>query len=234
MGKRIIAQRRGKAGRHWESPGHRHRGDLEYPAVREPVSGTVVDIIHDPGRSAPLAVVRFPNGKEHNFLAAEGQAVGTVLSVLGSKVQPGNALYLRDIPEGTPIYNLEISPGDGGKLVRTAGSSAILVAKTGGRATIRLPSGQFKEIHDQCRATIGVVAGGGRKDKPLAKAGKAYWKWSSRGKQWPITRSVAKNPVDHPHGGGQKQHIGKPSSVSRNTPPGRKVGHIAPRRTGRR
>jgi large subunit ribosomal protein L2 len=169
------------------------------------------------------------------LLAAEGVHVGQEFRVGGEQVAEGNIIALKLVPEGTLIYNIEARPGDGGKFVRSGGTAALVVAREAGRVTVRLPSGAFKQLNPNCRATVGVVAGGGRNDKPLAKAGKAFYTWRSKGRLWPRVRGVAKNPVDHPHGGGNAHRKeGKPTTVARNTPPGRKVGHIAARRTGLR
>ena len=138
------------------------------------------------------------------------------------------------IPEGVPVYNIELSPGDGGKLVRAGGSNATIVSHDSEKTVIQLPSGQFKTLDSSCRATIGILAGGGRKDKPFLKAGKKYFAYKKRGKQYPVVRGVAMNPVAHPHGGGGHQHVGKPYTVKRGASPGRKVGSIAARRTGRK
>ncbi|MHB8586011.1 MAG: 50S ribosomal protein L2 [Thermoplasmatota archaeon] len=234
MGKRIITQRRGKGSVH-VSPGHRHLGPVKYPNVRGEVSGKVLDVVHSPGHSAPVVDVQLETGERRLFLATEGIHVGKEIHIGGEAISEGNIVPLRTIPEGTLIYNVEARPGDGGKFVRSGGTAALLVAREAGRVTIRLPSGAFKTFNPNCRATVGVVAGGGRGDKPLAKAGKAFHAWRSRARLWPRVRGVAKNPVDHPHGGGNAHRKeGKPTTVSRNTPPGRKVGHVAARRTGLR
>ena len=233
MGKRLITQRRGKASPVHQSPGHRHVGPAKHPKVRSETTGVVKDIIHAPGRSAPLAEVQTPDGKIHHVIAAEGTSVGQSIGFTTSDVKPGNLAYLHAIPEGTPIYNIEGQPGDGGKFVRAAGTAAFVVSREADRVTVRMPSGQFKQFHPSCRATVGVVSGGGRGDKPLAKAGKVHHKYRSKGVLFPRVRGVAKNPVDHPHGGGNAHRKeGKPTTLKRGTPPGRNVGHIAARRTG--
>jgi len=233
MGKRLITQRRGKASPVHMSPGHRHLGPAKHPKVPSETTGTVVDIVHAPGRSAPVAEVKVADGATYHVIAAEGTSVGQTLGFTTADVRPGNLAYLHAIPEGTPIYNIEGQPGDGGKFVRAAGTAAFVVSREQNRVTIRMPSGQFKAFHPSCRATIGVVAGGGRGDKPLAKAGKVAHKYRSKGNLFPRVRGVAKNPVDHPHGGGNAHRKeGKPTTLKRGTPPGRNVGHIAARRTG--
>merc|ERR1711964_87717 len=125
--------------------------------------------------------------------------------------------------------------GDRGKLAKTSGAYATVIAhnRDQGLTRIRLPSGSKKTIGSECRAAVGLIAGGGRCDKPLLKAGNAYHKYRVKRNSWPHVRGVAMNPVEHPHGGGNHQHIGKPSTVGRAMVAGRKVGLIAARRTGR-
>ena len=236
MGKKLIQQRRGRIKGRYNVPSHRFRGDVKYIRNNNASDGIVKEIIHDPGRSAPLANIKFEKNKKILFLAPEGIKVGDTIKFTNDKsnISIGNVLPLGVIPEGTPIYNIELSPGDGGKLVRAGGSTAIIISHDKAKTVLQLPSGQFKTIESKCRATIGVAAGGGRKDKPFLKAGKKYHAFRTRGKQYPTVRGVAMNPVDHPHGGGSHQHVGKPSSIRRGSPPGTKVGNISPKRTGRK
>jgi large subunit ribosomal protein L2 len=198
------------------------------------VSGEVVDIEHDPARSAPVARVSFDDGEERFVLAPEGITVGdTVETGISAAIEPGNSLPLREIPEGVPVCNVESQPGEGGTFARATGVNATLVTHERDVAVVQLPSGQVRRLDPDCRATIGVVAGGGRTEKPFVKAGNKYHKMKARGTKWPNVRGVAMNAVDHPFGGGGRQHPGKPKSVSRDAPPGRKVGDISSRRTGR-
>ena len=143
---------------------------------------------------------------------------------------------LSKVPEGTEICNIELRPGDGGKLVRASGTSASLIShdKEKKIAYVQLPSKRHITVNENSRATIGKVASGGRKEKPMAKAGQMYNAKKARGKLYPRVSGIHMNAIDHPHGGGRHPHIGKPSSVKRDRPPGRKVGHLAPKRTGRR
>ena len=168
------------------------------------------------------------------MFAPEGITVGDEIQVgVSARIEPGNTLPLAEIPEGVPVCNVEANPGDGGKYARASGVSATLLTHDRNVSVVQLPSGEMKRLDPQCRATIGVVAGGGRTDKPMLKAGTKYHKVSSRGTVWPRVRGVAMNAVDHPFGGGGRQHPGKPKSISRDAPPGRKVGDISSRRTGR-
>jgi large subunit ribosomal protein L2 len=236
MGRRIRGQRRGRGAPTFRAPSHRYKADLEHRKVEDGdvVAGTVVDIEHDPARSAPIAAVEFDDGDQRLVLAPEGVGVGDRIQVgVSAEIAPGNTLPLAEIPEGVPICNVEANQGDGGKFARASGVNAQLIAHDRNVAVVKLPSGEFKRLDPQCRATIGVVAGGGRTEKPMVKAGNKYHKVKSRGTVWPRVRGVAMNAVDHPFGGGGRQHPGQPKSVSRNAPPGRKVGDISSRRTGR-
>jgi len=236
MGRRIQGQRRGRGGPTFRAPSHRYKAELEHKKdeQQDTINGEIVDIEHDPARSAPIAAVEFEDGDQRLVLAPEGVTVGETIQVgVSAEIKPGNTLPLAEIPEGVPVCNVESSPGDGGKFARASGTSAQLMTHDKRVAVVKLPSGQVKRLNPQCRATIGVVAGGGRTEKPFVKAGNKYHKMKSRGTKWPRVRGVAMNAVDHPFGGGGRQHPGKPKSVSRNAPPGRKVGDIASKRTGR-
>lgn len=231
MGKRIISQRRGRGSPTYRSPSHKGKGDVQHPG--EDVSGIVADLIHDPARSAPVGVVEFEDGDVRNVLIPEGVSVGDSIEVgISAPVEPGNTLPLREIPEGVPIYNIETQPGDGGKLARSSGTYAFVVTHNRGSTRIRLPSKKFKDLNPDCRATIGVVAGGGRTEQEFRKAGQVHHKARAEGKLYPRTSAVAMNAVDHPFGGSTKP--GKPKTVSRDASPGSKVGSIAASRSGKK
>lgn len=236
MGKRLIQQRRGRTQSKFNAPSHRFKGKIKYARDNENKEGIVQDIIHDPGRNAPLASIMLDNNKKILVLAPEGIKVGDKIKFTDDKkeIGVGNVLHVGKIPEGAPIYNIELSPGDGGKLVRAGGTNATVVSHDKEKTVIQLPSGQFKTLDAKCKATVGIIAGGGRKDKPFLKAGKKHIAFKKRGKQYPIVRGVAMNAVSHPHGGGGHQHVGKPYTVKRGASPGRKVGSIAAKRTGRK
>ncbi len=229
MPKRLKQQRRGKGSSVYRAPSHRFIGKVKYTITGKAV-GKVVDIIHDPARDAPVAVVKFPQRKEL-LLAPEGLKTGDAIEYDGEP-RKGNVLPLGKIPEGTQIFNIELRPNDGGKLCRSSGTFATVIGHEKGKTTIMLPSRVIKKLSDKCRATIGIVAGSGRGLKPFLKAGNKFYLMRTRGKYYPIVSGVAMNPVDHPFGGRTKP--GKPKTVSRNTPPGAKVGSIAARRTGKR
>jgi large subunit ribosomal protein L8e len=213
---------------------------LDYAERNGYLRGVVKDIIHDSGRGAPLALVQFQNPYKHGrvtetFIATEGLHTGAFV-YCGKKAQLsiGNVLPVSEMPEGTIICNVEEKPGDRGALARTSGNYATVIGHSPdeNKTRIRLPSGSKKTVLGNARATVGIVAGGGRIDKPLLKAGRAYHKFKAKRNSWPKTRGVAMNPVDHPHGGGNHQHIGHASTVARSAVPGQKVGLIAARRTG--
>jgi large subunit ribosomal protein L2 len=235
MGRRIQGQRRGRGTPTFRAPSHRYKADLEHKKSEEQdtISGEIVGIEHDPARSAPLADVEFDDGDRRLVLAPEGITVGDTLQVgVSAEIKPGNTLPLAEIPEGIPICNVERQVGDGGKFARASGVSAQLMSHDRDVAVVQLPSGDVRRLPPECRATIGVVAGGGRTEKPFVKAGNKHHKMKARGTKYPRVRGVAMNAVDHPFGGGGRQHPGQPKSVSRDAPPGRKVGDIASKRTG--
>lgn len=232
MGKRIIAQARGHAGPRYRSPSHRYAGKVQYRvSTNEPVMKGVVDnIINDPGRTAPLARIIYDDGAESLIPAAGGLRANSHVELgEGAKVGDGNTLPLGKIPTGAYVYNIELVPNDGGKLVRASGGFATVMSQEGDKTIIKLPSRVFKTLDARCRATIGVAAGANRKAKPFVKAGKKHHARHARGKLYPITRARAMNAVDHKFGG---SNMGVPKTVSRHAPPGRKVGSIAARRTG--
>jgi len=170
------------------------------------------------------------------FIAAEGMYTGQFI-YCGKKAQMtiGNVVPVGNLPEGTTICNVESKVGDRGSFARASGDYSTIVSQLpdDNKTRIKLPSGARKTICADVRAMIGVVAGGGRLDKPLLKAGRAFHKYRAKRNSWPKTSGIAMNPVDHPHGGGNHQHIGHASTVRRDCPPGQKVGLIAARRTGR-
>jgi large subunit ribosomal protein L2 len=236
MGRRIQGQRRGRGSSTFRAPSHRYKADLTHKKAEETdtVGGEVVDIEHDPARSAPIAAVEFEDDDRRLVLVPEGVAVGDTVQVgVSAEIKPGNTLPLAEIPEGVPVCNVESQAGDGGKFARASGTNAQLMTHDRDVAVVQLPSGEVKRLDPSCRATIGVVAGGGRTEQPFVKAGHKHHKMKARGTKWPRVRGVAMNAVDHPFGGGGRQHPGRPKSVSRNAPPGRKVGDIASKRTGR-
>ncbi|HNR45121.1 MAG TPA: 50S ribosomal protein L2 [Methanofastidiosum sp.] len=240
MGKRIISQRRGRGTNTYKAPSHRYNGRVKHRSYdneeRDGVTrGVVRELFNDPARTSPVATILFDNKEQELFLVPEGIRVGSSIATgIMAEVEIGNTLPLKNIPEGTYIYNIESRPGDGGKFVRSSGTYATLIAHDNKKTVILLPSGVMKTLNSECRCTIGVVAGGGRKEKPLVKAGNKFHKLRSKATLYPKVRGIAMNHNDHPFGGGNHKHPGKGTTCSRNAPPGRKVGHIAAKRTGRR
>lgn len=239
MGKRLIAQRRGRGSSRYRAPSHRFKGTVNYPPItgvyKDGIGGQIIDIFHDPGRSAPIAKILLENFDEIQLIVPEGIQVGQWMGLGDTAlIEPGSVLPLGRITEGTSIYNVELLPGDGGKLVRASGTSAYVISheREQGVTYIRLPSKRSIAVNSNSRATIGRVAGGGRKDKPMVRAGQAYYAHKARNKLYPTVSGVSMNAVDHPHGGGSS--VGRPTSISRNASPGRKVGSIASKRTGRK
>ena len=244
MGRIIRGQRKGRGSIFTSHTKHRKGACglrvFDYAERYGYVRGVVKDIIHDPGRGAPIAKVQFNNRyhyKKDNvqWTATEGTYTGQFI-YCGKKAQlvPGNVLPLADMPPGTVINNVEKLQGDKGKFAKTSGGFAQIIGHIEGanKVRVRMPSGQKKTLTSNARAAIGIVAGGGRIDKPMLKAGRAFHKFKAKRNSWPKVRGVAMNPVEHPHGGGNHQHIGHPSTVRRDSVPGQKVGLIAARRTG--
>ncbi len=229
-------QRRGRGGKQFQSRKTGKLDAIRYPfyPLNEEHTAKVVRLVHERGREAPLAKVEFDDGRFAYLPAVEGLEVNSTIQV-GSNIDANlmNIMPLATIPDGTDICCIEKNYGDGGKLVRTAGSHATIFGHASNFVTVRLPSGKFVQLDPKCRAIIGIVAGGGRIEKPLLRAGKNYHIARAKGRKYPKVRGVAMAVVFHPHGGGRHQHPGRPTTVSRDTPPGRKVGNIAARKMGR-
>jgi large subunit ribosomal protein L2 len=185
----------------------RHRGGgakrryrlVDFKRTKDGVPAKVAAIEYDPNRTAYIALLHYADGEKRYILAPARLQVGaTVQSGPGADIQPGNALELKSIPTGTVIHNVELTPGRGGQLGRSAGTAIQLVAKDSGTATLRLPSGEMRMVSDRCRASIGAIGNAEHQNIQLGKAGRSRHK----GKR-PQTRGTAMNPVDHPHGGGE-------------------------------
>lgn len=235
MGKKLLQQRAGRGNINFRNPGWLRVGKVRYPSIVRYQIGKVIDIIHNPGMLAPVAKVKLEDGTSFYTQAVQGLVINQKIEIgKGAPSSLGNIVEVGSLPEGTIVSNVEKYRGDGGRYARSAGSYAIIVGKAGNKVLIRMPSGKIKEVMSNAFATIGVIAGGGALEKPLLKAGNNFWKYKVKAKVWPHVRGVAMNVVDHPHGGGLHASVSRSSTVSRNAPPGRKVGHIAARRTGRK
>ena len=185
--------------------GHKQRYRIiDFKRDKDSVPGVVERLEYDPNRSAHIALIKYADGERRYILAPKGVSEGApIMSGEDAPIKPGNALPLKSIPVGTLVHNIEMKPGKGGQLVRSAGGTAQLAAREGVYATIRLRSGEMRKIHHACRATVGEVGHGEHNLRKLGKAGAKRW----RGVR-PTVRGVAMNPVDHPHGGGEGRTSG--------------------------
>ncbi|MEZ5589566.1 MAG: 50S ribosomal protein L2 [Gammaproteobacteria bacterium] len=190
----------------------RHRGGghkqhyrvIDFKRNKEDIPGRVERIEYDPNRSAQIALILYADGERRYIIAPRGLTVGsTILAGAAAPIKAGNTLPLRNIPVGTTIHCVEMRPGKGAQMVRSAGGSAQIVAREGSYATLRLRSGEMRRIHVECKATIGEVSNVEHNLRSLGKAGAKRW----RGIR-PTVRGVAMNPVDHPHGGGEGRTSG--------------------------
>ncbi len=190
----------------------RHRGGghkrryrvLDFKRIKDRVPAKVVSIEYDPNRSARIALLHYSDGEKSYILAPAGLSIGdTVMSGVGADIRPGNAMCLQDMPLGIAVHNVELSPGKGGQLARSAGASAQLMARDGKYAQVRLASGEMRLVLTTCRATIGQVGNAEHENISIGKAGRSRW----LGRR-PHVRGVAMNPVDHPHGGGEGKTSG--------------------------
>lgn len=178
--------------------------NVDFKRNKHGVPAKVIAIEYDPNRSARLALVEYADGERRYIIAPLGLQVGqTVMSGPDAPIEVGNALPLKRIPDGTMIHNIELVPGSGAKLVRAAGTAAVLLSKDQGYALVKLPSGEIRKIHEECYATIGQIGNVDHENISLGKAGRTRY----LGRR-PITRGMARNPCDHPMGGGQGKSKG--------------------------
>ena len=233
MGKPITSQKRGKGSVTFRSPSFKFKGEVKMLPHKE--HALVVDILHCAGHSAPLAQIYYDDGETGLVIATEGIAVGDQIDFgETAEIKFGNVVPLKAIPEGVSVYNIELRPNDGGKLVRSSGAAAKVVSKGKDGVVLQLPSRKQKKFHPECRAIIGVAAGGGRVDKPYLKAGTKFYAMKARNKYWPQVSASAMNAVAHPFGNKRTLRKSKAKPAPKNAPPGRKVGAIRARRTGRK
>jgi large subunit ribosomal protein L2 len=231
MGKNLIQQARGKGSSTYRAPSFKYKAKVSYP--QQAIQGEIIDFVKCRGHSSPLAKIKYDTGEETYVIAAEGVRLGDLVKIgEGAEAEKSNTLFLKDIPVGTSIFNIEARPGDGGKFVRSGGCFARVFSKKETEIIVVLPSKKQKSFHPGCRATIGVIAGSGRKEKPFVKAGTKYHYMKSRNKLYPKVCGISMNAVDHPHGTSRSSKKGHPTIAPKNAPPGRKVGKIRPRRTG--
>jgi large subunit ribosomal protein L2 len=239
LGKRIRVQRRGRGSSTFRASSHKSVAPVRYPSVsinknKGVVNGQVENIFHDPGRGSPMIVVKLETGQRYFSVVPEGVYEGQKTQIgEEASIEIGNVLPIGKIPEGTMICNIELSPGDGGKLVRASGAYATIITHTADGTIIKLPSKRTRYINDLCRATIGVISGAGRTEKPFLKAGAKYHLMKAKGHLYPRTRGIAMIAACHPYGSSKKGGR-KVTTISRNAPPGKKVGLIAARSAGSR
>lgn len=230
MGKRIIQQRRGRGTNTYKAKKKSFKYKIQYPLKLEK-KGIVLRLISSSAHTAPLA--KMQSGKKTFFIPAfekmyEGQEI-----IYNNEIKEGNIMQLKDIPVKTKVYCIESNPGDGGKYIKTGGNAGILNRIVGKFGYILMPSKKEKKFNLKCRAIIGKIAGAGRLDKPIIKAGKQYYIKKSKNKLWPRTSAVKMNAVDHPFGSGRSKNP-KSKIPKRNASPGKKVGLLRPRRTGKK
>jgi large subunit ribosomal protein L2 len=211
--KSLVTKGRNKAGRNTHGRiTARHQGGgnkrryrlIDFRRNKDGVPAKVAHIEYDPNRSARIALLSYVDGEKRYILAPQGVAVGDrLMSGAEAEIRPGNALQLRNIPVGTVVHAIELKPGAGAKMARSAGASVQLMAKEGAMATLRLPSGEMRLVPSACKATVGAVGNAEHELISLGKAGRARWQ-----RKRPSVRGVAMNPVDHPLGGGEGKSSG--------------------------
>lgn len=239
MGKRIRVQRRGRGGPTYRASTHKRVAPVQYPSTTKEyletaIKGVVEEFLHDPGRGSPLALIRFENGETCYTVVPEGVYVDQQIQMGGrASIEVGNILPVGRITEGTMVCNIELHPGDGGKIARSSGAYATVVAHTPQGTIIKLPSRKTKYLNDHCRATIGVISGAGRTEKPFLKAGAKFHLMKAKGHKYPRTRGRAMIAAVHPYGSSKKS-ARKVTTVSRHAPPGQKVGLIAAKGAGQK
>ncbi len=209
----LTAQKQKQSGRNnvgrittrHQGSGHSHKYRIiDFRRDKDGIKGVVERIEHDPNRTCHIALIKYADGERRYILATKGMQAGDeVRSGADSPIKSGNSMQLRHIPVGSIVHNIELKPGKGGQLARSAGSGIQLVAKDGGHATLRLPSGEMRRVLLTCRATVGQVGNSDHANEQSGKAGRSRW----LGKR-PAVRGSAMNPVDHPHGGGEGKSKG--------------------------
>lgn len=240
MGKRIRVQRRGRGGQNWRASTHKRVAPAKYPAIapkeafEAQLVGTIVDLVHDPGRGSPLSLIEFDNGLSIYSITPEGVHVEQQITYGGkAPAEIGNIIPLGKMPEGTLVCDLELRPGDGGKMARSSGAYATVVGHTPQGTMIRLPSGRTRYIDDYCLATVGVISAAGRIEKPFLKAGEMFHWMKAKGHKYPRTSGRKMVPAVHPYGS-SKRSARRTTTTSHGAPPGQKVGLIAARGPGQK
>ncbi len=231
MAKTIISQARGHGSFTYRVRRKAFKYKVAYP-VNLNGEGIIIKLLNSPAHTAPLAKILL-NNKTFYIPAYKGMIEGQKINFNDDKIENGKILPLDKIPVKSPIYCIEMRPNDGGKLIKAGGTSAEIRAKIGEEVVIAFPSKKEKRLSKYCRAIIGIIAGQGRLDKPLVKAGKQHYIKKAKNKLWPRTSAIKMNAIDHPFGSGRGK-VPKSKIAKRNAPAGRRVGLIRPKRTGKR
>ena len=231
MGKRIIQQARGKGSSTYRVRKKAFKYKVGYPKNISG-EGEVIKLLNSSGHTAPLVKIKYDKGIFY-VPASKGVFEGQKIKFGKGENNDGDVLTLADIPLKSNIHDIESRPGDGGVFIKSGGSNAVLNRIVGDKIFVLMPSKKEKNFNPKCRATLGTIAGAGRKDKPILKAGKKFYIKKTKSKLWPRTSAVKVNAVDHPFGSGRGKNP-KSKIAKRNSPPGRKVGLLSPKRTGKR
>ena len=231
MGKRIIQQARGHGSKTYRVPRRSFQFRVKYPS-KLTGEGKIIKLFNSAGHSAPLAKVKYDKGIFY-MLAFKGMIEGQKINFGGKEIKEGNIMELKDVPLKTQVYHIESRPRDGGVFIRAAGNAAVVKRISEEEVFVTMPSKKDKKFNPKCRVTIGKIAGAGRQEKPIIRAGKKHYMKKAKNKLWPRTSAVKMNAIDHPFGSGRGKNP-KSKIAKRNAPPGRRVGLIRPRRTGRR
>ena len=237
MGKRIRVQRRGRGSKTFQAATHKRVAPAKYPnpqkeKLESVITGQVQQLMHDPGRGSPLALIELEDGETYYSVVPEGVIEGQNVELgMQASVKIGNVIPIGSIPEGITVCNIEMQPGDGGRLARSSGTYATITSHTPEGTVLKMPSGKTRYINDQCLATVGVISGAGRTEKPFLKAGSKFHLMKARGRKYPRTRGRAMIAAVHPFGGGRRGGR-KVTTVSHRAPPGKTLGLIGARRAG--
>lgn len=231
MGKRIISQARGKGSSTYRVSPHAFKYRLRYPQKLEG-EGKVIKILNSRAHTCPLAKIMYDDGIFY-IPAFKGMIEGQIIKFNSEEIKDGNITKLKNIPVKTKVYNIESRSGDGGRFIKSGGNNAIVSRVSEKEVVVLMPSKKEKKFNPECRATIGTIAGHGRLDKPIVKAGKQHHIKKTKSKLWPRTSAVKMNRIDHPFGSGRGKNP-KSKIAKRNAPHGKRVGLLRPRRTGHR
>ena len=242
MGKRTTQQARGKGSGTFRVRPRAYRYKIIYPSLKSNGAAKIIKLFNSSGHTSPLAEIQMVNLSLENekikFIIPaangiyEGQEVYVGKRPENISIQNGDILMLKDIAVGTKVFNVETVPGKGGKLIRSGGNSATISSDDNNIIELQIKKRKIK-LNQNCRAVVGVISSDGRLMKPLVKAGKHHHMMKAVGRKWHRISAVKSNAVDHPFGSGRGKRI-KSKIAKRNAPPGAKVGHIRPRKTGRK